>query len=136
MVRKATDKRLVKRGVYFYAFGSDRPIKLYKGNVYEDTSTSRYFFKSNNKDKKRSYIVNCSIEEGTYLKNGFWLRKLDKEKAVDVYYKYITKVIESKMKTIQRLRNICVMSTKCNMEDCTEDQEWMQKLSQLQKTQS
>ena len=136
MTRKATEKRLVKRRVYFYSFNHDRALRVYKGNVYKDTSTSLYFFKDSNKKSKRPYIVNCSIEEGTYFKSGFWLRELDKSKAIDVYYDYAIKVIEEKTKTIQRLRGTCIRSAVSHMEDCTEDQEWMHKLSQQQKTQS
>lgn len=135
MSRHVSKQRLIRRAVYLYTFHSECGMRVYKGNVYVDHNVVKpsYFFKSN---EKKPYIVNCSSEPGTFRINNIWLRELDKEKAVDIYHDYVNKITEEKFKTIHRLRQTFLMSLIGHMEDHTEGQEWMQKLSSLPKTQS
>lgn len=99
MQRTPSPKRLIKRGVYLYTFNPGYPIRIYKGNVYIENHYPQevYFFKSN---EKKPYIVNCSKEKGVFVRNNCWLREIDKEKALEIYYDHIKEIIEEKLERI------------------------------------
>lgn len=115
MSKHITKKNLIKRGVYLYVFNPGYPLRVYKGNVYVEhySMCQVYFFKSN---EKKPYIVNCSKEKGTFLRNNFWLRELDKEKALDIYYQHIKELIDKKVNQIDSYKRTYAFFTKYDME--------------------
>lgn len=121
MQRTSTPRRLIKRGVYLYTFNPGYPIRVYKGNVYIENHylSDVYFFKSNH--KKNPYIVNCSNKMGTFVRNNFWLREIDKEKALDIYYKHIKDAIDRKLEQIQSYKRTYVFFTKYDIESHVEE---------------
>lgn len=113
--RYTSQKRLIKRGVYLYAFNPGCPIRVYKGNVYIEDHGFKpvYFFKSN---EKKPYIVNCSKEKGIFVRNNFWLRELDKEKALDIYYEYVKELIDIRVEQIKSYKRTYQHFIKYDME--------------------
>lgn len=121
MQRTSSPKRLIKRGVYLYAFNPGYPIRVYKGNVYMENHypSKTYFFKSN--DKKKPYIVNCSNEMGVFIRNNFWLREINKEKALDIYYEHIKKAIGRKLEQIKSYKRTYLFFAKYDIENYVEE---------------
>lgn len=116
-------KKLAKRGVYLYVFNPGYPMRIYKGNIYVNKTSNKTMldpaFRESNKDKP--YHRACNLEEGVLRHNCFWLRKRDDEKALDLFYAYIKRMIKKCQATIDGHRRHYEEAVSQPAQDFTEE---------------